>query len=222
MSFALGVFDVFTYAATGSLYVACLIYILNRTGWLPFGELMAVDSTLLLPSLLLLSYLSGHVAYWLGEILDRVLPGRWNRHRQARSRFISRVPGDRARMLAGMHPHLLLAAIELRAPEASHEVSRLRAVGLALRNSAPALLLASVVAAVEVFASPRPMPASIATLLLLGAAWSLVRRGRDLRAWAIMKTLELSYWIPDVGLPATDGHQQVVPQGGATRSEAGS
>lgn len=221
MSFALGVFDVFTYAATGSLYVSSLVYILNRMGWVPFNQLVAVDSTLLVPSLLLLSYLGGHVAYWFGETIDRVVPGRWDRHNETRSRFTERVPGDRSRMLAALHPHLLLAAIEIRAREAAQEVSRLRAVGLALRNSAPALLIAAGISAVEVFASPRPAPASAGTLLLLGSAWVLIRRGRDLRAWAVMKTLELSYWIPEVAVPTAGGSQPEDPRGGATRLGAG-
>ena len=204
MSFTFGVFDVFTYAATGSLYVSCLAYALDRLGWIRVEQFSDSNTTVLLLGLLLVSYLLGHMAYWLGEVIDHVIPGRRDGYARARERFILQLPTDRGRRLANLPPHLLLGGIEIHAREASQEVTRLRAVGLALRNASPAMLLAAIIAVLEVFASERPLVAGSATVLFLVAAWAVAQRGRALRAWAVMKTLELAYWIPEIDAE-TDG-----------------
>lgn len=217
MSFSLGVFDVFTYAATGSLYVACLAYVLDRLALVDLGQVQTANTTVLLLGVLLLAYLLGHMFYVVGELIDRIVPGQQDHRLRAGARLGERVPGERSKVIAKMDPHLLLAGIEIRAREAAQEVTRLRAVGLALRNCVPAWTIATAISVIEVFTSGRPIVAVVAAAFFLATTWMTVRRGRDLRAWAVMKTFELAYWMPELigpkgptvaGSPATAAGEQ--------------
>ena len=203
MSIALGVFDLFTGVATGSTYIAWLAYVLYRLGWWPTEELRDANSTLLFGGLLVGSYLVGHMIYRLGEFQDRLIPGQSSRHERAARQFVARNPDARARELTEFDPALLLAGVEIHARETSQEVNRLQAVGLTMRNSAPAMVLAAGVSIVEIFASARPLLAAVSGALFLAGGWALTRRGRQLRDWAVLKTLELAYWLPEVGHDAS-------------------
>jgi hypothetical protein len=67
-----------------------------------------------------------------------------------------------------------------------------------LRNAAPPLMLACVVAIAELFFGSKPaLAAGCAALFALGF-FSLIVQGRRLDHWAIMKTLELCFWLPDI------------------------
>jgi hypothetical protein len=46
VSFTFGVYDVFTHAATGSLYAACMAYLLSRLGWVDPSRLAAMPLSL--------------------------------------------------------------------------------------------------------------------------------------------------------------------------------
>jgi hypothetical protein len=67
-----------------------------------------------------------------------------------------------------------------------------------LRNTAPPLMLACVAAIVELFFDSKPaLAARFAALFALGF-FSLIIQGRRLGHWAILKTLELCFWLPDI------------------------
>ena len=65
MSFTLSIFDLFGYAVPGSLYLALLAYVSNRLGWPNLGPTKDLNTTVLIISIALVSYLLGHVTYQL-------------------------------------------------------------------------------------------------------------------------------------------------------------
>jgi len=195
VTLALGIFDVFTYAIPGSLYLTLLVYVAARAGWLPLDAAGGFDTSVLLIGVALASYLLGHVTYRLGSLLNRLVPPRDHLRAGAAREFTDRVPGAKARRLASVDPQLLLAAVEARSKDVAVEISRLRAVGLMLQNAAPALLLGGLVAVVELAAGPRPPAAACCAALLFAGALAAVRRGRTLRRWSLMKTYELAFWV---------------------------
>lgn len=196
MTIAVGIFDLFAYSVPGSLYLTLIGYLAVRLGVVEPAALGGVNSFLLVAGAVLLSYLLGYVAYPLGALAERVVPRL--RPRDPRAEFLRRVPAARDREFVQADPHLLLAGLQIHDLEASSEATRLRASGLMLRNSAPPLLLAAVVAAVELFAGRHPVLALACAVLLVATSLLLVGQGRKLARWATMKTLELSFWVPDV------------------------
>jgi hypothetical protein len=198
VSLTLGVFDLFTYAAPGAMYLALFAHIAIRLGWFDTDQVAGANTTLLLLGLLLASYVLGHVTYRLGSVLD-MITGR--RHQNAATEFSGRVHTAQARRLVSIHPALLLAAAEIHAKDAAIEVSRLRAVGLMLRNIAPATLFGAVTAIVECLTGTSPARTLTAAALLLAATGSLLLQSDRLRRWAVIKTYEIAYWIPQVESP---------------------
>jgi hypothetical protein len=182
----------------GSLYLALLAYISDRLGWLSFGGVSHLNTTLLLIGVALASYLLGHITYELASRIENVLPS-WKRGLpDAKQDFPERVPGPKAESLVQVDSYLLQAALEVRAKEAATEISRIRAVGLMLRNSAPALILAFMVSLAElIVGANRPLAACSLVLFLL-AAFAAMRHGWRLRQWAIIMTLERSFWIEGI------------------------
>ncbi|MDQ3579196.1 MAG: hypothetical protein M3443_16710, partial [Actinomycetota bacterium] len=96
-------------------------------------------------------------------------------------------------------PFLLLSAVQLHDKDVAIEVTRLRAAGLMLRNSAPQLLLGLVAAVIELIVNSDRLPIVVGCGVLLAAgSVSLIAQGRRLGHWAHLKTLELCFWLPDV------------------------
>jgi hypothetical protein len=195
VSLTLGVFDLFTYAAPGAMYVALIAHIAIRLGWFDTDQVAGANTTLLLLGLLLASYVLGHATYRLGSLLDLVTGRRFH---SAAAEFTDRIGTEQAGRLVSIHPALLLAAAEIHAKEAAIEVSRLRAVGLMLRNIAPATVFAAITAIVECLTGSSPALTITAAALLLAAAGSLLVQSGRLRRWAVIKTYEIAYWIPQV------------------------
>lgn len=197
VSLALGVFDLFTYTASGAVYVALLAFIADQLG-LDVTGLASANTTLVLVAALLASYLLGHATYRLGTLLD-ILARRpvadWT---GSQRRFSARTATARAARLITLDPVILLAAAEVHAKDAALEISRLRAVGLMLRNVVPALAVATVTAIVEGATGHRPGLAAATAVLLASAAIGLYLQGVRLREWAVTKTYELAYWLPEV------------------------
>src|SRR5215470_5132676 len=96
MNITLGVFDVFTYAVPGSLYLALLTYIADRLGWIDPTRIFQGNTTLLIIAGAVLSYLLGHITYWVGEQLARRYP-RNKSMSDAINEFIAEVPSARDR-----------------------------------------------------------------------------------------------------------------------------
>jgi hypothetical protein len=198
MNLTLSIFDLFAYAIPGSLYLSVLAYVLNRTGWLDFSATSNLNTTVLLVTAAIASYLAGHITYELGRALNFRLP-RWEGAMSSiRETFLARVPPEPGRVIVQAHPSILLAAAEIRAKEAAVEISRLRAGGLMLQNSVPALLLAFVIALFEAIAGNRKLFAVYCSVLLLLAVFAAIFHGRRLQQWTISKTWEIAYWVVSI------------------------
>jgi hypothetical protein len=195
VNIVVGVFDLFTYAIAGGLYVVLVGYLADRVGLVDLTALSSVNGVLLVVGAVVLSYLSGILGYPLGATMNKLLP---SRARHARTEFLRRNPAARDRAFVRADSFLLLSAIQMYDMNAATEVNRLRASGLMARNSGPALALASLTALVEVFTGGHPVLAVLCAVVFGGASVLLVLQGRKLSYMASMKTLELCFWLPDV------------------------
>jgi hypothetical protein len=195
---ALGVYEVFAYSVPGSLYLALILYVLGRTTPLDVGTLLSANTTLAVLVVVLLSFLLGHITYLPRRRLDGVVNRWFGLHRSARDEFQRRVPVASGQPWLMADPFLLQRCIELRATESAVEISRLRATGIALRSAGLALLLAAVIAAVEVGTGPYRLVAAGALVLFPIAAASAFRAGFTISYWATLRTYEVAFWIPEV------------------------
>jgi hypothetical protein len=195
VTFALGVFDLFTYLVPGSLYLALGGYLTVRLGWVD-PAVFASPGLALVVAALLLGYLLGYLAYPVGELANKLVPRQ--RRRNPIEEFRRRVPSAANRDYLTADRFLLLAGVQLHDRDAAADVNRTRATGLMLRNSAPPVLLGGVVALVTVVVGPNRLFAACCAVLLAAAAPALVAQARRLAHMASMKTLELSFWLPDV------------------------
>jgi hypothetical protein len=196
VTIAVGIFELFTYAIPGSLYLAFFTYVAARAHWIDLAAVTRTPVFLLVVAVILISYLLGYLGYPLGDLADRVVPLRrkWNPD----SEFLRRNPAAKDREYVTADSFLLLAGLQLHDAEVAADVTRLRASGLMLRCSAPPMLLAAVAAIVELFVSRSPVFAATSAVLFLAAFFALVAQGRRLGRWARMRTLEISFWLPDV------------------------
>jgi hypothetical protein len=196
VTIAVGLFDLFTYAIPGGMYLAFLGYLTVRLHWIAPGAFTSTPAVLLVIAAILLSYVLGYLADPIGKFTNRVVPQR--RRGSAVEEFLTRVPAARDRDYIHADKHLLLWAAHLHNRDTALEVTRLRATGLMLRNAAPPLLFGLVAAIVELVTGAKPAPA-IATALVLAAGFViLTSQGRKLRYWAALATLEICFWIPDI------------------------
>jgi hypothetical protein len=196
VTIAVGVFDLFTYTIAGGLYLVLLGYVADRIGLVDLATLNSVNGVLVVIGVVVLSYLLGLLAYPLGALLNRLVPRR--RKRDPRAEFRRRNPAARDRDFVHSDSFLLLSGIQVHSMDLGTEVNRLRASGLMARNAAPALVLAAVTALVEIFASGHPLLAAICAVVFAAGSVLLVAEGRRLAHMAIIKTLELSFWLPDI------------------------
>jgi len=195
VNLVVGVFDLFTYAVAGGLYLVLVGYLADRIGLVDLATLSSVNGVLLVIGFVVLSYLCGILGYPLGAVMNKLLPGGRG---QARAEFLRRNPAARDRPFVRADSFLLLSGLQMHDMEAATEVNRLRASGLMARNAGPALALASITALVEVFTSGHPVLALVCAVVFGGASVLLVLQGRKLGYMASMKTLELCFWLPDV------------------------
>lgn len=195
---AFGIFDVFAYAVPGALYLSLVLYVLARTEHIDLAQLLTANTVLATIGVLLASYLLGHITYLPRLLLDRWTQ-RWLRVRpDSREVFTRRVPRAADRELLRTDVFLLLRAIELEAADAATEINRLRAGGIALRNSGYALMLAGVIAVVEIGASSQHALAVAGAVLLPAAGVSALRAGFVQGHWAAIRTYEIAYWLPSI------------------------
>jgi hypothetical protein len=176
-----------------------MIYLADRAHWLDIAQLKGIPSLILVGGILIVSYVLGHITEPLAAGLDRRLR-LWKSiyNVDVRKEFVSRVPGAAHRAYVQSDLSLLLAASEASEKDAAPEISRLRAVGLMLRNCSVPFLCACVTAIVEaVIGNHRPI-AILSSIAFAAATLSSIRQGKRLREWANMKTLEICYWIPGI------------------------
>ncbi|ONI84180.1 hypothetical protein ALI144C_16015 [Actinosynnema sp. ALI-1.44] len=196
MTIAVGIFELFTYAIPGSLYLALFTYVATRAHWIDLMALTRSPAVLLVIGLVLLSYLLGYLAYPLGNLAHKVVPRR--REDKVKQEFLRRNPAAKGREYVDADAFLLLAAIQTHDVETAADVTRLRASGLMLRNCAPPFMIAASVAVVELFTARSPVLAVTCAVIFLVSSFALVVQGRRLGRWARMRTLEVAFWLPDI------------------------
>ena len=195
MAIILGVFDLLAYVVPGSLYLGTFAYVSHRAGWIDVPSVLGVPSLLLLIGLAIATFLVGQAAHPLGSLIDRSNPfGSTGLPRAAKEEFLRRNASAASRGFLELDPHTLLAALEADDSEAAAEVSRLRATGLMLSRSVPALVLGAVIALVEVFAGDLPLFAGLSGLGFALVAAGCLYQSAAFRKWAVIRTYELSYW----------------------------
>lgn len=199
MSLSLGIFDVFTYTIPGSLYLSLIAYVADRLGWLSLGQLRSVPTIILVGGIVVASYVLGFIADPVAAQLDhRMRFWKALQDTSVRDLFARRVPGAADRVCVDSDPHFLLSAVEMKDKDAALEISRLRAVGLMLRNCSTAFLGACIVSVVEAAAGEQVPAAILCAAGFAAAMFSSLWQGKRLREWAKMKTLEICYWIPGI------------------------
>jgi hypothetical protein len=198
MSITLGVYDVFGYAAPGSLYLALLAWIGTRLGWLDPVQLLRANTALTVIGAALASYLLGHMTYVLG-LLAYLRLSPWARDMaEARQEFVRRVPAAADRPFLAADRSVLESAVEMHETTAAMETARLRAVGFMLRNTAPPLALGAVAAIVAGATGSNLVAAACCAVGFPLAAAACLYRGSEVLHWANVKTLELALWIPGI------------------------
>ncbi|GAA1021025.1 MULTISPECIES: hypothetical protein [Amycolatopsis] len=196
MTFAVGIFDLFSFAVPGAVQLSLLVYVLDRLGVVHVAALTSAPGALLVAGAVVASYLLGHLFHPLAAQLNRFRPRR--DAEEARQEFIAGVPQARDRAYVRANPALLVAAAELHDKDAAGEIVRMRAQSVMLRNIAFAFTMATVVALVQTATGPhRVIAAGAAALSLLGAVGAL-GSGRKVWHMSRIKTLEICYWIPDI------------------------
>ncbi|WP_020659691.1 hypothetical protein [Amycolatopsis benzoatilytica] len=195
MTFAVGLFEVFTYAIPGALYLALLAYVAGRLHWLDLASLTRGPAVLVVAGVVVASYLLGYLAYPLGARFSRWLPRR--RTRDVRAEFLRRNPAARGRAFVEADSFLLFAALQMHEPDAATEVTRTRSTGLMLRSASPAMALGFVAAVVELFAGTKPWFAAGSAVLFGVLCPTMIVQHRMFAHWASLKTLELSFWAED-------------------------
>jgi hypothetical protein len=197
MSLSLGIYDVFSYAVPGSLYLFLGTFIADRLHWISAGRLEHGPTVLVVGGIVVASYLLGFFTYPLAAVIDRLLPYRRG-SAAARAEFLRNVPAASGRPYAQADLRLLLAAAEMQASDVSQEVIRMRAIGIMTRNCAIPLTLASVTALAGTAAGAGVLPSVVAALLCAAAAAAALWQARRFRHWANLKVLEICYWIPEI------------------------
>ncbi|ATY10935.1 hypothetical protein CU254_10955 [Amycolatopsis sp. AA4] len=196
MTFAVGIFDLFSFAVPGAVQLALLAYVLDRLGVLHVAALVSAPGALLVAGAVVTSYLLGHLFHPLAAQLERLRPR--PDAEEARKEFLARVPRARDRAYVQTDPALLVAAIELHDKDAGGEIIRMRAQSVMLRNIAFAFAVATVVALVQTATGPHQVVAAVAAVLsVLGTTAAL---GSSRKVWHMsrLKTLDVCYWIPDI------------------------
>ncbi|PKV97147.1 hypothetical protein ATK30_8117 [Amycolatopsis echigonensis] len=196
MTFAIGLFDLFTYAIPGALHLAVLAYLAGRLHWVDVGTVARGPGAVVVIGIVVASYLLGYLAYPLGARAARWLPRR--RKRNAREEFLRRNPSARGQAFVEADSFLLLSALQLHDADAAMEATRLRTAGLMLRNSSPAMAFGFVASVVELIVGPHRVFAACAAVLFAVTGPALIAQGRLMTHWASVKTLELSFWVPEV------------------------
>lgn len=206
MAIILGVFDLLAYAVPGSLYLGTFAYVAHRAGWIDAPSVLDVPSLLLLIGLAIVTFLIGQAAHPLGSLVDRSNPfGSTGLPEAAKEEFLRRNAGAASRGFLEVDPHTLLAALEADDNEAAAEVSRLRATGLMLSRSFPALVLGAVTALVETVTGGTPLFAGLTGLVLALVAAGCLYQSAAFRRWAVIRTYELSYWSRELdGEPSAE------------------
>ncbi|NUT18754.1 MAG: hypothetical protein HOV77_06180 [Hamadaea sp.] len=206
MTFALGIFELFTYAIPGAMQLAVLLYLAVRLDLVDWSQITSASGVLQLAAVLIASYLLGHTTYVVSGLVDRVTTFGF---RKDASDAWEKVAGAAQRAGAPAVPRmdvmLLLARIQLSHLDAAAEISRFRATGLMLRSAVVPMAAATTVAMVESIAGPRHLLAMTCTVLSAFIAIGFAWYGQKMRFWANTKTFEFACWTGVAHPPGESG-----------------
>jgi len=108
LSLSLGLFDVFTYMAPGSLYLSVLLFVTSRSHLVNLGSLKDMPSIVLLAGVQIASYLLGWAAEPMANVLIRTMHARAaSNQAAARQGFASMVPSTAGRPFVHADIYLL-------------------------------------------------------------------------------------------------------------------
>ncbi|SFB40248.1 hypothetical protein SAMN05216266_11059 [Amycolatopsis marina] len=199
MTFAVGIFDLFTYTVPGLSYLSLFTYLAWRFGLVDVQLLGRSNTLVLVIGVVVVSYVLGHVGEGINAILRRMVRRReLPSGADARTEFVGRVPAAVGRSFVDADRAILLAAISLHERELVAEIDRLRASGLMIRGIGATFVLGAGVAAVEVFTGGRWLIACLALLTLSLMAIASLLQSRKMHRWADLRILEICFWIPDI------------------------
>jgi hypothetical protein len=198
MNFTLGLFDLFTYAVPGSIYLAIMAYVAQAFGWVDVTHARDINSVVLIVAVAIASFMLGHITYPLAKLTEQALRLQRLRALDAKRAFVARNPGSASRDFLQADLFILLAAAELHDKEVATEISRLRAVGLMLRNASLALVFATISALAQLAIGGDRLFATVCVIVFLLATVGAYWQGQTLRHWANTKTLEICALIPDI------------------------
>lgn len=211
MNITLGVYDLFAYAAPGSLYLALVLYVADRLSWIDPLRLLQSNTAVIIISGTILSYLLGHITYPLGYMLSRAY-GHDKSRDDAKSDFVERVPTAKGRPFLQADRSVLQAAVELHDMGAAGEIGRLRAVGLMLRNAAPVFVVGAIVEFADALAGAHVIVAVCCIVIFPLVAIGCLNQSVIMRHWANMKTFELAYWVPEIDQGLNQGSSSTKPR----------
>ncbi len=193
------VFDVFANIVPGAGCLAVAGYVGSRLGWLDLNVLTGWDALVQIIVAIVVSYFIGLLLMPAGNQMFAIV----NRNQldwreELRSSFISRNPEQRRRLFLRIDALLLVSAVRIHQPSVGHEIRRLQALGVMLRNASVPLAGGFLVATVELpFSDRRAEVLTAAAVLGLatpGALKASLRRSR----MALYQTYEAASWIPEI------------------------
>jgi hypothetical protein len=198
MNFTLGLFDLFAYAIQGSIYLAIFVYSAQTLDWIDLAQVSNISSIFIIVAIAIASFLLGHITYPLAGIIEQVFRLRELRALDAKIDFVEKYRGSSSHRFLHADLSVLLAAAELHDREVATEISRLRAVGLMLRNCSLALVFATITALTMLTIGGGRLPATLCVVVLALAAVRSYWQGQTLRHWANLKTFEICSLIPGI------------------------
>jgi MFS family permease len=183
VSITLGIYDVFSYAIPGILYLFSFNEGL-RLLRLPFIDISQLNSTSYLVLLVLLSYLVGHLFDYISHYIwyRRFYPGKSEERAFSRFKVSSGVMQD----FKPQQWSILLSVIRHDNTEVCNSIDKNKATSIMLRNVSFALFLLSIVFVISAFIS------GFSLIFLLGAIATLIssiialRRGDVFNQWFYM------------------------------------
>ncbi|MFG1646684.1 hypothetical protein ACGFMK_40960 [Amycolatopsis sp. NPDC049252] len=198
MSFAIGIYDLFTYALPGALQLSFLVYVLVRLKLVEFSALTSLPSVVLVVAVVVVSFVLGHICNPISLQLERLIPGRRRNFGDAQRNLGEDVPAARGRAFLKADQRILRSAIELHDRDAAAEIGRFQATGLMLRNLVLPFTSGLLAAIVEVCTGPRRLLAVYCVVLFVVGVLAAVREGRKQTHWERMRTLEVAFWVPNI------------------------
>ena len=189
MSITLGIYDVFSYAIPGILYLFSFNEVL-RLLKLPFVDVSQLNSTLHIVVLSLLAYVMGHLFDYISHYVwyRRFYPGKSEERAFSRFKTSSGLGSD-------FKPNewsILLSVIRHDNTEVCNSIDKNKATSIMLRNVSFALFLLTVIFAVSAFISGFSLVYLLGSIATLISSIVALRRGDVFNQWFYMLIFQQS------------------------------